>query len=135
LIKVVYDTNILISGLLWRGLPYQCLLLAKAGAIELFLCDEIISELSRKLKDKFNFTDLEVKVTIKEIRSFSKQLKIKGSLKVVREDRDDDKFVECAYYAKADCIVSGDRHLLDLKSYEGIEILTSRDFLIKIGKI
>ena len=52
--RVVYDTNILISGLLWKGLPYRCLLLAKAGVVELFLCKEIISELSLKLKDKFS---------------------------------------------------------------------------------
>lgn len=133
--KVVYDTNILISGLLWKGLPYRCLLLAKAGAIELFLCNEIISEFSSKLKGKFNFTELEAKMIIKEIKSFSKIIKIEGNLKVVKEDRDDDKFIECAYISNADWIVSGDRHLLALKSYEGIEILGARDFLIKIGKI
>lgn len=133
--KVVYDTNILISGLLWKGLPYRCLLLAKAGAVELFLCEEIISELSSKLRSKFNFTDTEVKMTIKEIRSFSKSIKIEGNLKVIKEDKDDDKFIECAYTSNAKCIVSGDRHLLNLKSHKGIEILNARDFLIKIGKI
>lgn len=133
--RVVYDTNILISGLLWKGLPYRCLLLAKAEIVELFLCEEIITEISAKLRDKFNFTDLEVKMAIKEIKSFSKHIKIEGNLKVVREDRDDDKFIECAYNSNADCIVSGDRHLLNLKSYKGIEILSARDFLIKIGEI
>lgn len=132
MIKAVYDTNILISGLLWRGLPYKCFLLAKAEVVELFLCDEIIFELSSKLKDKFNFTDLEVKMAIKEIKSFSKNIKIEGNLKVVKEDRDDDKFIECAYISNAKCIVSGDRHLLNLKSYKSIEILNARDFLKRI---
>ena len=47
----------------------------------------------------------------------------------------DDKFIECAYISNADYIVSGDRHLLNLKSYKGIEILSARDLLIKIGRI
>lgn len=127
--RVVYDTNILISGLLWKGLPYKCLLLAKAGAVELFLCEEIISEFSSKLRIKFNFTDLEVIMAINEIRSFSKNIKIEGDLKVIKEDKDDDKFIECAYTSNAKCIVSGDRHLLNLKSHKGIEILKARDFL------
>ncbi|MGB9715452.1 MAG: putative toxin-antitoxin system toxin component, PIN family [Thermodesulfovibrionales bacterium] len=135
MIKAVYDTNILISGLLWKGLPYKCLLLAKAEVVELFLCDEIIAELSSKLKNKFNFTDIEVKTTIREIKSFSKNIKIEGNLKFVKEDRDDDKFIECAYNSNADYIVSGDKHLLDLKSYKGIEILNVRDFLITIREI
>lgn len=133
--RVVYDTNILISGILWKGLPYKCLLLAKAKVVDLFVCEEIISELSSKLKDKFNFTDLEVKKAIKEIKSFSKNQKIACDLKVVKKDRDDDKFIECAYNSNAICIVSGDGHLLDLKSYKGIEILNARNFLVKIGEI
>src|SRR3972149_5225992 len=99
--KVVYDTNILISGLLWKGLPYRCLLLAKAGAVELFLCEEIISELSSKLRSKFNFTDLEIIMAIKEIRAFSKNVKIAGNMQIIKEDKDDDKFIECAYTSKS----------------------------------
>jgi len=130
--RVVYDTNILISGLLWKGLPYRCLLLAKAGVVELFLCKEIISELSLKLKDKFNFTDIEVKMVIKDIESYSNDIKIEGIMRVVKGDKDDDKFIECACVSNADCIVSGDRHLLDLKSYKEIEILSARDFLRRL---
>lgn len=133
--RVVYDTNILISGLLWRGLPYKCLLLAKAKAVELFLCEEIISEFSLKLKGKFGFTDFEVRKIIKEIKSFSKDIEIEGNLRVIKEDREDDKFIECAYISRANCIVSGDRHLLNLESFKGIEILNASDFLIKIGNI
>jgi len=130
--RVVYDTNILIAGLLWKGLPYRCLLLAKAGVVELFLCKEIISELSLKLKDKFNFTDIEVKMVIKDIESFSNDIKIEGIMRVVKGDKDDDKFIECACVSNADCIVSGDRHLLDLKSYKEVEILSARDFLRRL---
>ena len=132
--RVVYDTNIIISGLFWKGLPYKCLLLAKAKEVELFLCEEILSELSEKLIAKFHFTELEVKRITEEIKSFSKIVSIKGNLKVVKEDRDDDNVIECAYNSKADFIVSGDAHLLKIKRYKRIKILNAKDFLIEISK-
>lgn len=110
-------------------------MLAKTKAVELFLCEEIIAELSLKLTNKFNFTDIELETTIKEIMSFSKNVKIEGIIKIVKEDKDDDKFLECAHNSNAGCIVSGDKHLLTLKSYKHIEILSARDFLKKTCEI
>jgi hypothetical protein len=52
----VFDTNIWISGLLWRGKPHQCLLLAQSGAVELAYCDEMLDELAEKLRGKFGFS-------------------------------------------------------------------------------
>jgi len=48
--RVVFDTNIIVSGLLWRGKAYQCLLLARAGVIQAVYCREIVAELSQKLR-------------------------------------------------------------------------------------
>lgn len=50
-------------------------------------------------------------------------------LSVVRDDPDDDRVLECAIAGKVDYVVSGDRHLLKLKSYKGIPILTVRQFM------
>ena len=47
--RVVFDTNVWVSGLLWRGKPYQCLLLARAGVVQIVYCDEMAAELSRTL--------------------------------------------------------------------------------------
>jgi putative PIN family toxin of toxin-antitoxin system len=55
--RVVFDTNIWISGLLWRGKPYQCLLLARAKAVEHVYCTEMMAELSEKLRETFGFSD------------------------------------------------------------------------------
>ena len=52
--RVVYDTNIWISGLLWRGKPYQCLLLARAGVVQLAHCQAMVAELSQKLRHAFS---------------------------------------------------------------------------------
>ncbi len=48
--RAVFDTNIWISGLLWRGKPYQCLLLARAGLVQIVYCQQIVAELPRKLR-------------------------------------------------------------------------------------
>ena len=49
--RVVFDTNIWISGLLWRGKPYQCLLLARGQVVQHVHCVEMVAELSEKLRD------------------------------------------------------------------------------------
>jgi hypothetical protein len=51
--RVVFDTNIWISGLLWRGKPYQCLLLARAKIVQHVYCREMIAELSQKLRQVY----------------------------------------------------------------------------------
>ena len=69
---------------------------------------------------------------IAEILSFSQLVTIENKLHVVAADPDDDKVLECALAGGVDFIVTGDRHLLDLTSYEGIPILRADGFLEKI---
>ena len=51
--RVVFDTNIWISGLLWRGKPYQCLLLARTGVVQSVYCPPMVAELAEKLRQAF----------------------------------------------------------------------------------
>ncbi len=132
--KAVYDTNIFISAFLWKGKPYRCLLLAKTKLVDLYVCGEILTELEEKLIEKFDFKEKEAKMIIEQITPFSKKVLIKGTLKAIKEDADDDKFIECAINSKADYIVSGDKHLLNIKSYKGIRILNASDFLHEIKR-
>lgn len=55
--RVVLDTNVYISGLLWRGKPYQCLLLARSRIVEAVYCDVMLAELTEKLREKFGFSE------------------------------------------------------------------------------
>ena len=55
--RVVFDTNIWISGLMWRGKPYQCLLLARTGVVQALYCQEIVAELTHKLRQVFGFSE------------------------------------------------------------------------------
>ena len=127
--RVVFDTNIWISGLLWRGQPYRCLLLARAGVVQLVYCQAMAAELSRKLRQVFGFSENHIRAILYDLRRVAKNVEITGDLHVVADDPDDDKFVECELVAGASLIVSGDHHLLDLGEYGGIRVLSAAEFV------
>jgi len=132
--RVVFDTNVYIAGLLWRGKPYYCLLMAKAGTVKLVYCTQTAGELTTKLREKFKFTEDRIHAVAYELNRIAEKVEITGNLRAVKSDPDDDKFVECALVGKASVIVSDDHHLTDLEKYEGIEILTSDEFLKRFSK-
>ena len=127
---VVFDTNVLLSGLGWRGSPYRCLELARTGQIKAITCQELFDELLEKLKQKLNFTDSQITDTLFDLLSFLQVVKISNTLNVIITDPDDNMVLECAVMGHANYIVTGDKkHLLPLKSYQGIEIVNAADFL------
>ncbi len=131
--RVVFDTNIWISGLLWRGKPYQCLLLARSQVVQHVHCSEMIAELSRKLRETFDFSENRIRGVLYDLRRVSEAVEITGDLRAVEDDPDDDKFIECALAAGAAVIVSGDHHLLDLDEHEGVRILSAAEFLARFN--
>jgi uncharacterized protein len=121
---VVFDTNILLSALFsTNGNPFKCLALAKIRQIESVTCQEILDEFAEKLLVKFKFSQEMVQVAIDEVSKFSRIVEISGILKTVPADPDDDMVVECAVVGNATHIVTGDKHLLALTTYEGIAIV------------
>ncbi len=129
--RVVFDTNVQVSGLLWHGKAYQCLLLARGGIVQAVYCQPMLAELSQKLRRKFKFSENRIQSVLADIKRYAKKVEIRGDSHIVMADPDDDKFVECALTAKAGAIVSSDHHLLDLGQYEGIEILPPEHFIKK----
>jgi putative PIN family toxin of toxin-antitoxin system len=132
--RVVFDTNIWISGLLWRGKPYQCLLLARAGLVQTVYCPSIAAELSQKLRQVFGFSENQVQAVLYDLRRVGEKVEISGALHVIADDPDDDKFLECALVAGASLIVSGDHHLLNLGEYEGIRVITAAEFVARFAE-
>ena len=134
-IKVVFDTNILLSGIGWNGKPYTCLELARNGVIEGVTCRELLDELSEKLDTKLEFSDEQIFDTIADLTSFLSLVRISGNLHVIANDPADDKVLECAMIAGATHIITGDRrHLLSLKEYRGICIFSASELLTLLGK-
>jgi putative PIN family toxin of toxin-antitoxin system len=131
---VVFDTNILFSGLGWRGRPFHCLQLARKGKVVLLTCREILTELEEKLRLKRNMPDPDAARAIAEILSFSRLVTITNTLRVLSTDPDNDKVLECAVVSGATHIVTGDRrHLLPLGSYRGVSIVTAADFFTLVS--
>jgi putative PIN family toxin of toxin-antitoxin system len=125
-----FDTNILFSGVGWKGKPFQCLELARAGIVEGVTRRELLDELAEKLQSKLRFTAEQGVETVADLLTFLRVVPITGQLKAVPADPDDDKVLECAVKAGATHIVTGDRrHLLPLGSFQGIPIVTAADFL------
>ena len=126
----VFDTNVLFSGVGWKGKPFQCLALARVGLVQGVTCREVLDELADKLQSKLSFTAEQAVETVADLLTFLRVVPITGQLKAVPADPDDDKVLECATTAGATHIVTGDRrHLLPLGSYQGIPIITVADFL------
>ena len=127
---VVYDTNILISGMIWGGTPYGCIALAQENKVEGVTCSEILDEFSEKLTNKFNASPSRTAEIVAELLNFHQVVKIENQLKNVTPDPDDDKIIECAVVGGATHIVTGDKkHLLPLGNYQGILIVKAADML------
>lgn len=135
MIKVVLDTNVVVSAyLVPTGKPAEILSLARRGKLHIFLSPKIIDEIKRtllspKLRKIHKATPEQ---TILFISAFSKVATITPGTKsvdVVKDDPDDNKILACALEGGVDYIVSGDYHLTDLKSFQGISIVNPDMFL------
>ncbi|MBK9006096.1 MAG: putative toxin-antitoxin system toxin component, PIN family [Anaerolineae bacterium] len=128
--KVVMDTNVFVSAVFFSGPPFQILNTWQSGKFELAVSQEILDEYRRVgevlaeeysnigLKPMLNFVIDHAKVY--------KPAKLNGP---VCEDPDDDKFFACALASESKIIISGDKHLLKVSGYEGIEVLKPREFV------
>lgn len=127
---VVYDTNILISGMVWGGVPYDCIELAMTDRAEGITCAEIIDEFDEKLTTKLEYPQFRTSRIVTRLLGFLRMVKITNQFESVTADPDDNKIIECALVGGATYIVTGDkRHLLPLQNYQDIHIVTAADFL------
>jgi putative PIN family toxin of toxin-antitoxin system len=136
IIPVVIDTNVLVSALLFGGKPGRLIDLWKNRRLRPFLSEEMIDELIRVLAyPKFDLTEKEIDYLLyAEILPFFDVAHTSTGPLIVEDDPHDDMFLRCADAAGAEFIISGDRHLLSLKSYKKIPILTPAKFLDTIAE-
>lgn len=129
MIKAVFDTNILISSIFWRGPPYELMKKVIRGEILLFTSLPIINELRGVLIREFNVPMEGVEEHVDIIVSNSVMISPPEKLEVIAADETDNRILECAVSGKADYIVSGDKHLLNLQEYEGIKVVKAAELL------
>ena len=130
-VKVVIDTNVFISALLFGGTPGKLIVLWKNGRIQPYVSKQIIDEYLRVLAyPKFRLSEAEINyILYKEILPYFEVVQVKVGKIIIQEDPADDMFIRCALSCKADIIISGDSHLLSLKLYQKIRILTPSQVL------
>ena len=128
---LVIDTNVVVSALLFGGAPGELIPLWKEGSIQPKASKEIIEEYIRVLAyPKFNLSEGEINFLLyHEILPYFEVVRVSGGRVIIKDDPSDDKFIRCAKAGKASIIISGDQHLLSLKSYGKIKILTPTQFL------
>lgn len=127
--RVVLDTNILVSALFWGGQPRRLVDLAAVGRIRAVISPELLAELEAVLAEDFQVPQNKVEQALRDVLSYAEVTVPLGELEVPVRDPGDIKVVACAVAGRADCIVTGDKDLVSLHHVQDIEILTARAFL------
>lgn len=133
--KVVLDTNVILSGLLFPGGPPDKIVRAVlTGRLQNATSPDLLTELRRVLERKFKRPSEKIDPLIRLISEASLLVYPTERVCIIKDHEADNRVVECALTAKADFLVTGDEaHLLRLKSVQGIPIIEPSEFILKIG--
>ncbi len=128
-IKAVLDTNVIISAYFWKGAPNEVLGRGISKHFRICLSPAIIQETMDKLSRKFSAPTDDIEDLSYLLFEASETCTPSVRLRVVKDDPDDNKILECGMESRADYIVTGDSHLLKLKEYAGIKLASPKEFL------
>lgn len=135
MLKVVLDTNQFVSSIISKkGLPSQLLQAWRKHAYILIISKEIIREIEQVLQyphitKKYYLQKKDIESLIHLIEQEAVILPNPSKVNIIKDDPDDNEILACALEAEAQYIVSGDTHLLSLRQYKDIKIVTAREFL------
>ena len=136
--KLVLDTNIVVSGTFWKGDSFRILDLVNQGQVNIIVTLPILEEYDEIIHSEeiLEKTDIYQQARIKVLQDILSKATLvdpKEKIKVIKDDPDDDKFLEAAVEGKANYIISKDKkHLLVLKKFRNIPIITPEEFLLKL---
>ena len=136
MIRAVLDTNVLVSAVISDGKSRELLTRGIANQFSIVTSDLIVKELIRVLKrPKFKTSEDEIDRIVRALITSAEIVIVKSKLEVVKQDPKDNIIVETAYDGNADIIVSGDRHLLELKTFKRIKIMTIEEMLKSLTEV
>ncbi len=129
--KVVVDTNVFVSGLrIVNSKPARLIDYWRNGQIDIVVSEEIVEEYLDVLsRPRLKIALQDVREVVRYLYMRVEIVKPKRTFKVIIEDPSDNKFLECAVEGRAEYIISGGNHLLNLKEFEGVKIMSVADFL------
>lgn len=131
--RVVLDSNILISATTYKGKPRQILSLILEKKFQAFTSPDLLAEFVGILRKKFRLSDDDLLLVEQQIKDNFKILHPRETIKIVR-DESDNKVLETAIEGNCQYIVTGDNDLLTLGSFRDIKILTASEFLAIFDK-
>jgi putative PIN family toxin of toxin-antitoxin system len=132
--RVVIDTNVLVSGIIQKkGFPYRVLKAWEDVDVVLITSEFLINEVDKvlhygKIRVRYSLEEEEIKQVLLNLMRYSIFVNNPPKVNVIKEDPIDNNILAAAIEGKADYIISGDSHLLNLESYKGIRILTPKEF-------
>ncbi len=134
MVRAVYDTNVIISGLIWSGKPGKVLRLAAEGHVETVTSESLVEELHGVLqREKFEKYLRRLKTTpdtlVNQFLTYTRLVEPQPLPQDIVRDIKDVQVLEAAVGGDATCVVSGDDDLLSMEQYAGIRILDTGDFL------
>jgi putative PIN family toxin of toxin-antitoxin system len=128
--KVVIDINIFVSSFLWEGNPKKVVDRAIEGIDELYITKEILEQISDVMnRPKFNTSKENIAYYIKSIEETANEIIIHQKIQDGSRDVDDNIILECGIAGNVDYIITGDEDLLVLKEFNGIKIVTPKEYL------
>ncbi|MGE5446374.1 MAG: putative toxin-antitoxin system toxin component, PIN family [Ignavibacteriales bacterium] len=129
MIRVVADTNVYISALNFGGTADEVLALGRKQEILIFISPSILKEIREVLIRKFRWSTKDAQEAITGIGDFTELVHPKERIDLIKDDEPDNRILECAMEAKANFIITGDRHIQKLRKFQGILIFSPREFL------
>lgn len=134
MIKVVLDTNIIVSAIVFGGKPRDIIYLIQEKEFEAYVSPFILYELKEVLTKKFNFNDEKLKESEDLIKESFIIISPRTTVKVIKSYLIDNKILEVAVEAKADYLITGDKkHILKLKKVKKTKIVSAEEFLLTIS--
>lgn len=134
MIRVVLDTNVIVSAIVFGGKPRDIIYLIQEGKIQAYISSFILYELKEVLTKKFDFNDEKLKEVKDLINDSFINISPKISIKIIENYPLDNKILEAAIEAKADYLVTGDKkHILKLRKVKKTKIISAEEFLFLIS--
>jgi putative PIN family toxin of toxin-antitoxin system len=134
MIRAVLDANVFVSGIVTAGTPRNILRAWRAGHFHLVASEAILDEIGRvlrypKIARRHHWSETEVHAFMESLEALAILTPGELRLDVVAADPSDNRYLECAIEGEADCLVTSDRHLLELGVHREVEILSPREFV------
>ena len=129
--RIVLDTNVLISAIVFGGRPREVLEKVIAGRFTMAISAEMLAEFQWVLEGrKFRYPAAIVQNIVTELLSVSELVRPTMQVEQIKADPADNRILECASEGKVDLLITGDKHLLKIRHYENFKIIKLSDFLI-----